>query len=166
MKNLKKILIIGACALTLNVNALVGVATGNGALALIGAATSGSGALAILGADTDDFGDTVTRGFFGLIAIGAGMIILNDEGSYSLTSLSMEKASELGLTSDEMVEYNNNLEEHNAIIDMINQELSNSDLQGLSKEQKIEVSQRLWDAFENQVESVSLLRKVVTAQYR
>jgi cell division protein FtsB len=90
----------------------------------------------------------------------AGLVILDDNGKMTFGELEADKASEAGVTADEAAAYNSELEELNAIKDMVSSEVA--DLEG-SKEVRAEAAKELWTVYQDYVspEAFSALVKLV-----
>ena len=90
----------------------------------------------------------------------AGLVVLDDNGKMTFGELEADKASEAGITADETFAYNAELEELNAIKDMVSSEVAT--LEG-SKEIKAEAAKNLWTEYQDYVspKAFSALVKLV-----
>jgi len=94
----------------------------------------------------------------------AGLVVLDDNGKMTFGELKAQKAQEAGITADETLAYNEELEELNAIKDMVSSEVAT--LEG-SKEIKAEAAKELWSEYRDYVSEdafnalVKLVRKTL-----
>lgn len=90
----------------------------------------------------------------------AGLVVLDDNGKMTFGELEEAKALEAGITADETVAYNSELEELNAIKDMVSSEVAT--IEG-SREIKAEAAKELWTDYQNYVseDAFSALVKLV-----
>lgn len=90
----------------------------------------------------------------------AGLVVLDDNGKMTFGQLEAEKATAAGITRNEMTAYNAELEELNAIKDMVSSEISDMET---SKEIKGEAAKALWTEYKDYVstDALSALVKLV-----
>ncbi|MFT6071122.1 MAG: hypothetical protein ACJAT2_002111 [Bacteriovoracaceae bacterium] len=90
----------------------------------------------------------------------AGLVLLDDNGKMTFGELEADKASEAGITTDEVIAYNAELEELNAIKDMVSSEVA--EMEG-SKEVRAEAAKGLWTEYKDYVsaDAFSALVKLV-----
>lgn len=90
----------------------------------------------------------------------AGLVVLDDNGKMTFGELESEKAAEAGINANELIAYNAELEELNAIKDMVSSEIADLEV---SKEIKAEAAKGLWTEYKDYVsaDAFSALVKLV-----
>lgn len=127
---MKTIRLFLACLLTLTTltmsrpsHAVVGLATGNPVVTILGAASLGGAGIYMASGGNDDLGESFVRAFFGIIAGAVGLTLLDGEQAYEFAEISPTEARSLGVSADEMVAYNLELDQVNAIAEAVATEL-------------------------------------------
>lgn len=150
---IKKILISLAMIVSLRAHAISGIIADSDTTAAVGLAMMDISQIVVV--DTTVYRTWRGRFVYRTVRVFtyvplflAGLVVLDDNGKMTFGELNNEKASEAGITADETVAYNAELEELNAIKDMVSSEVAN--MEG-SKEVKAEAAKNLWSEYQDYV---------------
>lgn len=100
-------------------HAVVGLATGNPVVTILGAAALGGTGIYLASGGNDDLGESFVRAFFGLMAAAVGLTLLDGEQAYEFAEISSADARAMGISPDERAAYNLELDQVNAIAEAV-----------------------------------------------
>lgn len=127
---MKTIRVFLACLLTLSIfslsrpaHAVVGLATGNPVVTVLGAATLGGSVIFLTTGSSDDLGTSLLMAFWGFIAGAVGLTLLDGEEAMEFAELSTKDALSLGITPEEREAFNTEIDQVNAVAEAVSAEL-------------------------------------------
>lgn len=104
-------------------HAVVGLATGNPVVTILGAASLGGAGIYMAAGANDTIGESFVRAFFGLIVGAVGLTLLDGEQAYEFAEISSSEARSLGVSAEEREAFNLELDQVNAIAEAVATEL-------------------------------------------
>ena len=163
----KKLLVSIAMLVSLNSNAIVGIIADDDTTAVVGLAMMDISQITVV--DTTVYRTRRSRFVYRTYKVFtyvplflAGLVVLDDAGKMTFNELSAEKALKAQITEAEATAFNSELEELNAVKDLVSSELTG--LEG-NKEQKAEAAKELWTEYQEYVskDAFMALSKLVRA---
>lgn len=135
--------------------ALVGVATGSSAV-LVAGLVLGSGGSLVIAAAGRPFGEFLLATLFGIVMLDG-----ENGRTMEFTTVSVEAAKKLGITKDERLSYNSELDQVNFLLSEVNEEI-----QATTKDTK--ASERAWASVKDLVapETYSAMTKIAKAMVK
>lgn len=103
--------------------AAVGALIGTAPVMIAGLVVAGGG-LVLTNVRGDHWSDSLANAFFGLIAMGAGLVILDGENSVVFDAVTAKEAKKIGLTKSEFLSFNSEIDQVNAVMNMVSEEVS------------------------------------------
>jgi hypothetical protein len=138
-KTMLSLVLLATMLMSTSSHAIVSATNGSRALALTGLVMMDLSQVVVV---RRSFGYTVVRVITYPALLVAGLVLLDDEGRYDISSEISEKtAAKAGLTNAEKYAIEDNSEEINVLFDEISLEVE--EFEG-TKEQKVELAKTLW----------------------